>query len=66
MGEILTKLERFLKEISLNNRQRKINKDYEKNGLTDSVLEAQVQVNTERHELDIPDKTELNSDGFSQ
>ena len=42
----------FIKEINLKNRQRQINKQFEKEGLTDDVLDKQVSLNMERHELD--------------
>ena len=56
----------FLKKIQLKNRQRAIDNQYEKEGLTDEVLEKQVELNTLRHELDIPDETEAVYKNFVQ
>ena len=52
----LDKADRFKKIIELRNKQKVIDKEYAKNGLTDEVLDAQVELNTSRHELDIPDE----------
>ncbi len=51
---------------NLNREQDSINKEYEENGLTDEVLKRQVEVNKSRNELDIPDFSELNDEGFAQ
>ena len=53
----MNKLSKFVKRVQFRNRQRKINKQYEKEGLTDEVLDAQVALNMERHEHDISDET---------
>lgn len=53
-------------EDELNNEQLVIKELYERDGLTDEVLDKQVALNQRRNELDIPDKTTLNSDGWSQ
>lgn len=42
----------FIKDINLKNRQRQINKQFEKEGLSDDVLDKQVALNMERHKLD--------------
>ena len=57
--------EQFLQSIHLKNKQRKINHKYVAEGLTDEVLEMQVEVNKLRNLHDIPD-TEHVRDGFSQ
>jgi len=57
--------EQFLQNIHLKNKQRKINKKYVAEGLTDDVLEMQLEVNRLRNLHDIPD-TEHVRDGFSQ
>ena len=54
----MNKLSKFVKRVQFRNRQRKINKQYEKEGLTDEVLDAQVKWNIERHKHDISDRTE--------
>lgn len=51
----MDKAKRFLKIIQIKNKQRIVDKKYEKEGLSDEVLEAQIEVNKLRHELDIPD-----------
>jgi hypothetical protein len=57
--------EQFIHNIHLKNKQRKINKKYVSEGLTDEVLEMQLEVNRLRNLHDIPD-TEHVHDGFSQ
>lgn len=57
--------EQFIHNIHLKNKQRKINHKYVAEGLTDDVLEMQVEVNKLRNLHDIPD-TEHVRDGFSQ
>lgn len=52
---MMDKAKRFLKIIQIKNKQRIVDKKYEKEGLSDEVLEAQIEVNKLRHELDIPD-----------
>ena len=51
-------LHKFLKKISLKNRQNKVNKLYERDGLSDEVLNLQVQINQERNEYNITDEDE--------
>ena len=50
-------LDKFRKQISYRNRQRTINKKYEKEGLTDEVLDMQLELNKDRHENNISDPT---------
>ena len=51
----------------LNTAQTLINKAYEKEGLTDRVLEAQIRLNKQRHVFDIHDKNEeVDEEGFVQ
>jgi len=52
---MMDKAKRFLKIIQIKNKQRIVDKKYEKEGLSDEVLEAQIEVNALRHEHDIPD-----------
>lgn len=40
----------------LQKRQQEINKLYESEGLTDNVLDLQVELNSERHRLNISDE----------
>ena len=53
-------------EKELDAEQLIINKLYEDEGLTDDVLDMQVALNQKRNELDIPDRTQLNDEGWSQ
>lgn len=49
---------KFLKRVNLRNRQRKATEMYKKEGLTESVIGLQLQINKERHENDIEDENE--------
>ena len=53
------KCDNFLKKINLSNRQKEINRMFEEEGLTDEVLKKQIELNKKRHELDIPDSSEI-------
>ena len=55
-----------MKRVQFRNRQRAINKQYEREGLTDEVLDAQVALNMERHEHDISDETKRIHDKYVQ
>lgn len=55
---MMDKPRRYLKKIGLKNRQKRINKKYEKEGLTDEILNEQVEINRLRNELNIPDDQE--------
>ena len=57
----MDKAKRFLKIVQLKNKQRTCDKLYESEGLSDRVLDMQVEINTMRHELNIPEE-----DGFVQ
>lgn len=63
---MLDKAKKFLMIIQLKNKQRVINKQFEKNGLTDEVLEAQIKLNKERNIYDIPDESEFVFEDFVQ
>lgn len=43
--------------MQIKNKQRAINKQYEKEGLTDEVLDAQIELNKLKHEYDIADSS---------
>ncbi len=51
-------LTKLINNYKLNIEQKKINKLYEKNGLTDEVLERQISVNKKRNKMNIPDPQE--------
>ena len=51
----------------LNDLQDEINESYEQEGLTDEVLDKQIELNAMRHELDVTDERKIvNKDGFAQ
>lgn len=50
--------EDFIKRVNLSNRQKDINRMFEEEGLTDEILKKQIELNKERHRLDIHDPTE--------
>lgn len=63
---MLDKAKLYLKVIQLKNKQRAIDKKYERDGLTDEVLDAQVELNMLRNELDIPDSKNFVYEKFVQ
>lgn len=63
---MLDKAKRYLKKIQLKNKQRVLDKMYTTEGLSDEVLEKQVEINTLRHELDLPDENEFIHENFVQ
>ncbi len=48
----------FIKRVNLSNRQKEINRMFEEEGLTDEILKRQIELNQERHRLDINDSSE--------
>lgn len=63
---MLDKDELYLKKIGLKNNQRALDKQYAREGLSDEVLEKQVEINCLRHELDIPDESKIIFEDFVQ
>ena len=53
-------------EIHLNYQQRKVSTLYKSEGLTDRVLEKQIKINKKRHDLNLPDKSEMQYKRFVQ
>lgn len=49
----------FLQKIHLKNKQRRINEMFEEEGLTDEILNEQLELNRKRHDMDIPDDSEV-------
>ena len=39
----------------LNYQQKRVDKAYEKHGLTDEILDRQIEINQKRHRLNIPE-----------
>ena len=60
------KARNYLRKIQYKNRQRVINKQYKKEGLTDDVLKKQVELNQLRHKYNISDETKQVYDNFVQ
>ncbi len=52
--------------ILLNYRQKKVTKMYQSEGLTAKVLNEQAKINEKRHELDLPDRYEMQYKRFVQ
>lgn len=63
---MVDKAKKFLKIIQLKNKQRVINKKFEKEGLTDEVLLEQFELNKVRHALDIADSDNFIFENFVQ
>lgn len=63
---MLDKAKRFLKIIQVKNKQKSIAKQYQRDGLTDEVLEDQVKLNCEKRKHDIVDEDELVYEEFVQ
>lgn len=63
---MLDKAKKFLKIIQVKNKQKVINKQYEEEGLTEEVLEAQAEINAMRHEYDIVDESEVVYENYVQ
>ena len=58
---------RFIDSIILYIRQALVNREYKRDGLTDSVFEKQLAINKARHRLNISDPTvPRNDEGFVQ
>ena len=60
------KIAKVYKKYSLRNRQRKVNKMYEEDGLTDEVFNEQLAINQERNKHDITDEEQVVYDGYVQ
>lgn len=58
--------ERVKMEVQLRNEQRVLNRKYEKEGLTDEILDKQIEINKRRHELDIADESKRVYENFVQ
>lgn len=59
-------LSRKYYEILLNYKQKRVSKKYKSEGLTEEVLNEQVKINKKRHELNIPDRYEMQYKRFVQ
>ena len=52
-------ISRKIHSIHLDYQQKQVSRLYESEGLTDRVLEKQIEINKKRHELNLPDKHEM-------
>ena len=60
------KAKQYLQRIQIKNKQRAIKKAYEKDGLTDEILQAQIELNRKRHHNNITDKTKRIHQNYTQ
>lgn len=60
------KAKQFLHKIQIKNKQRIVDKKYDEEGLTDEVLDAQLEINRLRHEHDISDPTKKLHENYVQ
>ena len=54
--------ELFIEDLKIRNKQKYINKMFDEEGLTDSILRQQLELNRKRNEMNIPDKSEIVSE----
>lgn len=52
--------------ILINLAQALLNKAYNRSGLTDRILQEQIRINELRNKYDIPDKKQINEEGYVQ
>ena len=57
---------KIIRAWNINRKQADLNKKYELFGLTDEILDKQVELNKKRHELDIRDKNNVIYEDFVQ
>ena len=57
---------KIIRAWNINRKQADLNKKYELYGLTDEILDKQVELNKKRHELDIRDKNNVIYEDFVQ
>lgn len=57
---------KFIDNIILKIKQKLVDREYKKNGLTDEVLNKQLAINKKRNELDIPDSNNKIYEDFVQ
>ena len=59
-------IRKLIRKHKLNKKQKEVNKLYEQDGLTDEVLDMQLEVNMMRNKLDIPDPKQRVYKGYCQ
>lgn len=57
---------KFINAFILKIRQKLVNREYKKNGLTNKVLDKQIAINKKRRELDISDSSKKIYKNFVQ
>lgn len=50
---MIDKVKKVYYTVNVKNRQRKVNKEFKENGLSDELLEEQISINQLKHEYDI-------------
>lgn len=63
---MIDKAKQYFKHIQFKNKQRVIDKKYAEEGLTDEVLDAQVELNKLRHEHNISDHNKRIHENYVQ
>ena len=48
-------ISKIINGYKLNKKQKEVTAKFKQEGLTDAVLEEQIEINKARHEMDIPD-----------
>lgn len=59
-------MKQIIRKILINLAQALLNKAYNRSGLTDRILRGQIRINELRNKYDIPDKKQINEDGYVQ
>lgn len=63
---MINKIKRIIYKPLINRQQTQLNKQYATDGLTEEILEKQIQLNIKRHKLNITDKTEYLHEEYVQ
>lgn len=59
-------MKQMIRTILINLAQVLLNKAYNRSGLTDRILQDQIRINELRNKYDIPDKKQINVEGYVQ
>lgn len=59
-------MKQIIRTILINLAQALLNKAYNRSGLTDRILRDQIRINELRNKYDIPDKKQINEEGYVQ
>lgn len=63
---MLDKAKRYFRKVQIRNRQRIVDRRFAEEGLTDEILDLQIEINKLRHEFDISDSSNSVFDDFVQ